>query len=172
MNHINEFNQNKDIKRDLDDIDRLKDFFKDIIDARYSFWLAKKTELNDQATYLNNNLILSVKYKNRVNKYNPENSSIYLEKINQNIDYVNTQLTKLNNLIKMIDTKLTKNKDSINAIVANYIKENKMKARNESLQLYNKIKNNDERNLEIIKVLIKYHNKIIQPGIEMIINFI
>jgi hypothetical protein len=172
MNHINEFNQNKDIKRDLDDIDRLKDFFKDIIDVRYSFWLKKKTELIDQATYLNNNLILSVKYKNRVNKYNPENSHIYLEKINQNIDYVNTQLTKINNLIKMIDTKLTKNKESINAIVANYIKENKMKARNESLQLYNKIKDNDERNLEIIKVLIKYHNKIIQPGIEMIINFI
>jgi dihydroxyacetone kinase-like predicted kinase len=85
---------------------------------------------------------------------------------------VNQCLVKVTDLLKMVNNKLLKNKNSITAIVLNYIKENKLKARNESLKLYDTIKFDEQRNREISSVLTKYHNKIIEPGINMIINFI
>lgn len=172
MNHIHVFNQNKAIIKDLDDIDSLKDFFKGIIDSRYTFWLTKKDELNERNKYLTNILNSSIKFKNRVNKHNPENKEIYIDKIDKNITYINERLVKVNDLIKMINNKLAKNKDSIIAIINNFIKDNKMKARNESLKLYDSIKNDKERNNEICSILTKCHNKIIQPGIDIVVNFI
>lgn len=172
MNNLFAFNQNKEIIKDLNEIDSLKDFFKDIIDRRYNFWLEKKNDLIDKNLYLTNILNISIKFKNRVNKYNPKNKEEYLLKIDNNITYINQKLVKVNDLIKMINTKLSKNKESINAITNNFIKDNKMKARAESLKLYDTIKNENERNNNIRSILIKYHNKIIQPGINMIVNFI
>jgi len=172
MNHIHAFNQNKAIQKDLDDIDSLKDFFNDIIDSRYTFWLTKKNELVERNKYLTDNLNESIKFKNRVNKYNPEKKDVYIETIDKNINYVNQCLVKVTDLLKMVNNKLLKNKNSITAIVLNYIKENKLKARNESLKLYDTIKFDEQRNREISSVLTKYHNKIIEPGINMIINFI
>jgi len=172
MNNIHAFNQNKEIIKDLNAIDSLKDFFKDIIERRYSFWSKKKEELQDRNKYFTEILNSSIKFKNRVNKYNPEKKEIYIEKIDKNIDFVNQRLVKVNDLIKMINNKLSKNKDSINAIIGNYIKENKMKARNESLKLYDTVKIETDRNNQISSILTKYHNKIIQPGIDMIVNFI
>jgi len=168
MNNLHAFNQDKEIRKELDDIESLKDFFTNIIDKRYSFWLKKKNELLDRNKYLSDILSSIIKIKNKICKFNSKNK--YTDRIDENINYVNIKLIKVNDLLKMIDNKLSKNKESIYSIINNFVKDNKTKARNESLKMYN-IKN-DECKKIISKILIDHHNKIIQPGIDIILKFI
>ena len=123
-----------------------------------------------------NSLNYLIRKRNKIESINliEDDSSVTSREssIDKNINYVNKCLVKVTDLLKMVNNKLLKNKNSITAIVLNYIKENKLKARNESLKLYDTIKFDEQRNREISSVLTKYHNKIIEPGINMIINFI
>ena len=78
MNNLHVFNQDKEIRKELDDIESLKDFFKDIIDRRYSFWLNKKNILLDRNKYLSDTLASIIKIKTKVCKFN---TFLYLSSI-------------------------------------------------------------------------------------------